>query len=143
MSTQKTSQQAEKMTEELAARLSEVILESGLRQSDIAGQIGCDASYITRWKNNKYRPSKIYLSRIAEVTNVNLDWLLTGEGDKKVVAAVSTPTPSGQSSMGSVTVEQQVTEILKFGTDRQIEEVIGKIGRIYNQLMEKIKFDKN
>jgi hypothetical protein len=32
--------------------------------------------------------------------------------------------------------EQQVTEILKFGTDRQIEEVIGKIGRIYNQLGE-------
>jgi transcriptional regulator with XRE-family HTH domain len=133
MSTQKTSQQAEKMTEELAARLNEAILDSGLRQSDIAGKIGCDASYITRWKNNKYRPSKIYLGKIAEVTSVNLDWLLTGEGEKKAVA--TTPAlPENQISERTAAVEKQVAAILKFGTDRQIEEVLGKIGRIYNQL---------
>ena len=120
MGIKRTATQAEKMTASLAERLREALVDSGLRQSDIAGKIGCDASYITRWKNNKYRPSKIYLAKIAEVTNVDLDWLLTGNGSKEVAAVEST-------SFLNTTSETSNTATIENDKEKEMESLKDKL----------------
>ena len=71
-----------KMNKALAERMQEAILESGMSQANISRAMSVDPSCITRWKNQKYRPRTKQLKQFADIVGVEVEWLLTGRGEK-------------------------------------------------------------
>lgn len=61
------------------ARLIEAF--NGASKKEIAGKIGVEPSTITDYTKNGVYPTGKGLIKIAEITQCNLHWLLTGEGD--------------------------------------------------------------
>lgn len=49
-------------------KLSEFFEKTGIRQSFIARQVPCTASFLSRIKNTNRRPHKIYTDRIERLT---------------------------------------------------------------------------
>ena len=49
-----------------------------------AGMIGLHSSYIDRWINQGGLPSAEHLENIHRKLNINLNWLLTGEGSRYI-----------------------------------------------------------
>lgn len=49
-------------------------------QDRLGREIHSDPATVSRWLNGRVRPSKSTLGRIAHATQVDLQWLLTGEG---------------------------------------------------------------
>ena len=50
-------------------------------QSEFAEFLGVEQTYISRYENDKAKPGFDFLKILAEKTYVNINWLLTGEGD--------------------------------------------------------------
>ena len=51
----------------------------GLRGFDFAKKLGLSQSQLSRYENGKNSPDVTMLTKIAELLDVNLDWLITGE----------------------------------------------------------------
>lgn len=69
-------------------RLSGLIAESGGTKSDFARGIGESPQVVSKWLNvNALQrlPGANYIVKIADYFNVNLRWLITGEGPKRSV----------------------------------------------------------
>ena len=64
-------------------------------QRQFAEAIGAPASRISEWRNRKSTSYMKYLPKIAEVLDTNVQWLLTGEGEKNRQTAF--PKESGSS----------------------------------------------
>ena len=58
-----------------AQRLKEALKNRGMRPSTLAYRLELDRSTISNYMNGKYRPKREMHERIAEILNVNPDWL--------------------------------------------------------------------
>lgn len=83
MSTKKLTDKARKNSErlELGARIGLAIDKSGVNQKVMADKIGVHPTELNRWIKGNRAPFFSRLPQISRLVNVNLDWLMTGEGD--------------------------------------------------------------
>ena len=58
-------------------------MQLGWSQERLGKEIHSDPATISRWLNGKVRPSKTTLGRIAHATQIDFEWLLTGEGQMR------------------------------------------------------------
>jgi len=67
---------------EIGARLVELIRLLGINRAQFARDIDVTQGNLSDWINDKKpsKPSVVALAKIREVYNVNINWLLTGEG---------------------------------------------------------------
>lgn len=52
-----------------------------LSQKQLAESIGTALTRISEYERDKVKPSSEILSKLAEIHNLNINWLLTGKGD--------------------------------------------------------------
>lgn len=50
-------------------------------KTEFAKHLGVSKVYITRYENGEVKPSFDFLKILTEKENININWLLTGEGD--------------------------------------------------------------
>ncbi|EHO40400.1 helix-turn-helix domain protein [Caldithrix abyssi DSM 13497] len=62
-------------------RLNILIKKLGLAKKDFAKSINVSPGNLSDWLKGKSEPSSKALIRICEIYNVNLNWLLTGQGN--------------------------------------------------------------
>lgn len=62
-------------------RLQQVLNHKGWSQSQLATEIHTHAATVNRWLRGKIPPSGKALTRVADATGCNLEWLLTGQGE--------------------------------------------------------------
>ena len=74
----------------IADRIRDLIDQSGLTQHDFALQIGLDDSKISKSLSGARRFSSLDLARIADLSKVSVDWLITGEESPLAMAARTT-----------------------------------------------------
>jgi Zn-dependent peptidase ImmA (M78 family) len=73
-----------------AGRVRDLIQASGLNQRDFAQRIGLDESKLSKSLGGTRRLSSLDLARIAELCDVTVDWLITGEEPPLALAARTT-----------------------------------------------------
>ncbi len=85
MSINKLTNKASKSSErlELGARIGLAIDKSGVNQKDIADKIRVHPTELNRWIKGNRAPFFSRLPQISRLVNVNLDWLMTGEGEMR------------------------------------------------------------
>ena len=76
-------------------RILQLLQERGMQQKTFAGRIGVTQQIVTAWKKGTSTSYTKYLPQIAQVLNTNVQWLLTGEGEKNRQATI--PKDSGLS----------------------------------------------
>ena len=59
--------------------------QAGLSQLAFASTIGISRSYVSETEADKHIPGKNTLYRIAKQLDIDLDWLITGEGETKPI----------------------------------------------------------
>lgn len=72
-------------------RLTELINEAGIKQNVLAKEIGVDPSAITQFKKDDNGPAQETSEAICRFFKVNLEWFLTGAGEK--FSNTKTPAP--------------------------------------------------
>lgn len=68
--------------EEIVQRINELIADSGLRKSAFAVEAGIDASNFSKKLCGKLKFTDSDIKRIMAYTNVNIEWLMFGRGNK-------------------------------------------------------------
>jgi len=79
-----------------ADRVRDLIRERSFTQHDFAVQIGLDDSKLSKALSGSRRFSSLDLARIAEVCEVTVDWLITGEEPPLALAARTTGGSAGK-----------------------------------------------
>ena len=90
-------------------------------QSEFAAQIGVSIRTIQRWENKNDVPKGDVLLKLHELYNVNLHWLLTGQGDS--------PKQLGQNQFGTNENPTEAEYILENGVPKEIPAQIGQTGQ--------------
>ncbi len=62
------------------ARIAELIKALGIRKKEFAENIGISTGNLSDWLRGKTEPSARAFTRIYEKYNVNLNWLIAGQG---------------------------------------------------------------
>ncbi|WP_312938740.1 helix-turn-helix transcriptional regulator [Oscillibacter sp.] len=83
------------MCMDVIERIFELLQEKGMQQKTFAERIGATQQIVTAWKKSTSASYVKYLPQMAEVLGTNVQWLLTGEGEKNRQTA--TPKGSGSS----------------------------------------------
>lgn len=68
--------------QEIVQRINELIDDSGLKKSAFAVEAGIDASNFNKKLRGKLKFTDSDIKRIIAYTNVNIEWLMFGRGDK-------------------------------------------------------------
>lgn len=70
----------------LGQRLRKIRKDAGLSQSEFAKRVGVSTLFsISGWENDRVKVGDARVYVIADVFNVNVDWLMTGNGAPYVV----------------------------------------------------------
>ncbi len=67
----------------LGSEIVRLRLEKGMRQKDLAAQLGVRQSNMARWENNVARPRPAMLEKIAAALGVELDKLVAAENAER------------------------------------------------------------
>jgi transcriptional regulator with XRE-family HTH domain len=97
-------------------RLAEIMQDQKLKQGPFGAKIGVNQSYVSKWldKTTNNSPTVEQLGSIAKVFQVNLTWLLTGEGEKYNNYHKSTqPKGEGPKYDNQTSVEKLQMELLE------------------------------
>ncbi len=73
----------EEITPEICGRIALVRKDAHLNKSEFAGKLQVSPAWITKIEKNDNLPGTSLVELIALKFNINLNWLLTGEGDMK------------------------------------------------------------
>lgn len=65
----------------LGDRIKEIRKINNLTQADFANVLGTSTPYISEIEANKYIPGGEFFHSLNQIYKVNINWLLTGEGD--------------------------------------------------------------
>lgn len=68
----------------LGERIREIRKDNRINQTEFAKRMLVSASYISKVEAGKEKPSDIFLKLMALEFNISLDWLLNGNGSKKI-----------------------------------------------------------
>lgn len=80
MSNQDSSPNPALGLEGFAARLAQLIAQTGLNQSEFARQLGVSAGFVSDAARGVKKPGAEFLYAVRTVFGASVDWLLTGEG---------------------------------------------------------------
>jgi transcriptional regulator with XRE-family HTH domain len=98
--------QSEKVLEtkkqEIYSRLLSV--RNGMSRETFAAKIGISPRTVQRWELDGFLPKGDDLEKIASVFNINIHWLVTGQGPKHITHTSATPT-TARAGPGSVSAE--------------------------------------
>lgn len=64
---------------EIAKRLKEARIRAGLSGKEAAAALGISASTLSGWENGIHEPTFAMAIKMAELYNVNLDWIIMGK----------------------------------------------------------------
>lgn len=90
-----------------------------LKSYELAKLINISQGSLSDIENNKSLPSADTIAKLYKYTNVNIIWLLTGQGPVKKL------TPSEDGEVGAEAMEP-------YGQDQSLKELIEKVVRIYH-----------
>ena len=77
-------------------RVRDLIQASGLSQGDFALRVGLNDSKLSKSLSGARRFSSLDLARIAEICEVTVDWLITGDEPPLALAARTTGGSAGR-----------------------------------------------
>lgn len=109
---------------ELNERIKKIRTDADLTQKEFGEKIGVGRIYVSGWETNQVEPGKARLFVIAEKFSVNIDWLLTGEGEPYKNAVVVDPKTRDEIERAYI---QSVFESLPEDVQRQILAVLHKL----------------
>lgn len=109
---------------ELKDRIKKIRTDADLTQKEFADRLGVGRKYISGWETDQVEPGKARLFVIAEKFSVNIDWLLTGEGEPYKNAVVVDPKTRDEIEREYI---QSVFESLPEDVQRQILAVLHKL----------------
>ena len=93
-------------------RIKQVRSQLNLSQKDFAEKIGVDQARVSRWEKEKSLPSSSSLIEIARL-GVNINWLLTGEGEMMLEIQSSPKSKKIFSEEQKKEIERLIDERLK------------------------------
>lgn len=67
----------------LAERLEQSLDENNLKQVDVSKALKVSKSAVSKWLSGAAKPTRQYSDMLAELLNINVDWLCYGEGAKQ------------------------------------------------------------
>ncbi|EAW8185630.1 helix-turn-helix domain-containing protein [Salmonella enterica] len=77
-----------KVTQGVGERIRERRNELGLTQKEIAKHLGRSASAVTQWEIGATLPNGLNLVKLAEILQVDAQWILSGEHDEEAKSSV-------------------------------------------------------
>lgn len=117
-----------KPSREMGLRLKSVRKKNGYSQENLAEELGMTTSAVGGYETGKSFPSVEVLTKISEILNVSIDWLIRGEGESDYNSESGNGTPLQQKIQQMEETfrqkEQQYLEIIKnlsLGKDEVIE----------------------
>ena len=130
----------------LGERIKSVRLSLNMKQGDFAHKLGLgSATAISRYEKEQREPDIAVLVKIAILGNIDLTWLITGEGPKErgavepevlavkeSVSAYGQPETAFDPTVASLT--KKLDTIYKEGNRKDRAEVRGLIDEIYDDL---------
>ena len=126
---------------EIVSRVKTAIQKCGLKQYVVAEKIGVEPGTFSSYMNGRRNIPEENLKKIAEITNVSVQWLLTGTDavppeEKLVIKEQSMFYPSNTSNPPAIQfTEKQLIEILKLkDTNPLTYKIIEMIMRRNDQL---------
>lgn len=88
--TQENVRDSKENSDSIAQRVSYIVENSGLSLNAFAKKCGFAESLIRKYSSGLSTPGLVYAARIAQVGNVNLNWLATGDGEPNKTAPKTT-----------------------------------------------------
>ena len=116
-----------KPSREMGLRIKYVRKKCGYNQEKLAEELGMTTSAIGGYETGKSFPSVEVLTRLSEILNVSIDWLIRGEGESDYQLETISSKPADQGSFGSQVenfLRQQLAE-----KDQQIKSLLKIIER--------------
>ncbi|QPJ64628.1 MAG: helix-turn-helix transcriptional regulator [Candidatus Nitrohelix vancouverensis] len=93
-----------------------------LKSYELAKLINISQGSLSDIENNKSLPSADTIAKLYKYTNINIIWLLTGQGAMK------------KGKQGAETTEDSGVEAMEpYGQDQTLKELIEKVVRIYHR----------
>lgn len=116
----------------------------GLSRADFAKKLNLtNPSQISRYESGKSFPSIPSLEKIAEILNVDLHWLITGESSPTTAAAIKTLKPFIYSYLSTITKKiQEIEERCAFIRQDTTFGVTHNMPVSYEQSMEFLNLEK-
>jgi len=128
----------------LGSRLRNSLELSGLTQKDVDSKLGLAQGHASKWIREKFTPSAYLLVEFSCLTCINLEWLLTGEGEMRKEKSGSSTGKTGCADAGASNDKVKlarltllVERVFKQGTLSQramlrgvLEELDDEIGRM-------------
>ena len=68
---------------EIGSRIQQLRKTARLTQTELAGKVGISYAQISRYENRGAQPPAEVLSRLAQVLNTSVDYLVNGNSDEK------------------------------------------------------------
>ena len=68
-------------------RIIELSDEKNIKQIDIANKLDINKSVVANWKKRNCNPPAEYIPQIAELLNVSVQWLMTGEEQSEEITS--------------------------------------------------------
>lgn len=98
----------------------DVVRESGMNQSEFAAKCSVSPGYLTDILKGRTKPSQRVITEICRVNSLNVNWLETGRGEKKVdhgylgvdILRVEEPKPSYETR--AIVDQQALTDLAAF-----------------------------
>lgn len=69
---------------EIAERIKDIRVGLNLNQKGFADKIGSTVSALSNWENGRNKPNDLMLKSIADVGNVSIGYLLTGQQNDSI-----------------------------------------------------------
>jgi transcriptional regulator with XRE-family HTH domain len=85
-----TTNDATERTKAMGARIVEAREKKGLRQAELAREIGVIVTTMWRYERGECAPGADVLRRIAEALDVSIDWIVTGGEARRAHPCAST-----------------------------------------------------
>lgn len=97
----------------LSDRLLLIISESGKNQKDFADTIGVKPAYITDVVKGRSGFSQAILLKIREKYDINVDWLLTGQGSMRIAVKASMQNDSAAQNFTDPELKKAIDNLIK------------------------------
>lgn len=135
------------MTSGYHTRLANLIKESGLTNYKIAKILEISPSTVANYLKGTRKPDSTKLKALCELLQVNIQWLLTGDGPKKMLVGETPPTYSFPGKKKSDSNEDMTKKVLFWlqHIEDQLKEMqnstleMQKTIALMNQKIEKIE----
>lgn len=109
-------------------RVLSLIESSGLSRHAFAQEIGLDDSKLSKSISGTRRFSSLDLARIAELSQVTVDWLITGEERPLAVAARTTGGSAGAALTSAMRYATLRADLATLGVDQQWQPLMIDVG---------------